>query len=398
MVGSVTGRNVMRLMPSIYQGPNHGSEFYTLGHLWIATLYVLDAPPTDLPSGPALNPLLLTGPDLVGYLFSYALFGVLGVQTYLYYVRYPSDGRALRMFVLAIFLVECLTTVLMTYSAWATFVSGWGNPMALLGIPGSSAALNPIAGCLFSSIHFFYAWRIHRLVESVVVPAAVVFVSLAQLGICFYVSTKFARASSLMDVSGALDNVYITWLSTSAFCDVLVSGALLHVLIRAKSQLAMMHTRPLISRIITLTMETTALTTVAAAVSAVLSATLPMTRFHFMMFLILMKIYSNTLLVTLNARNAHRQTLEGSTEVVFWSDQTDLPMSGHSFAPTLGTRFRETDGPRYCDTEGTASMPAMQFALPLQERRRGRTSGEDATTDDASVLKQDIESTSEHWK
>lgn len=42
MVGSVTGRNVMRLMPSIYQGPNHGSEFYTLGHLWIATLYVLD--------------------------------------------------------------------------------------------------------------------------------------------------------------------------------------------------------------------------------------------------------------------------------------------------------------------------------------------------------------------
>ena len=51
----------------------------------------------------------------------------------------------------------------------------------------------------------------------------------------------------------------------------------------AQRQLAMGPTRPLISRVITLTMETTVLTTMAATVSAVLSATLPQTRFHFMM-------------------------------------------------------------------------------------------------------------------
>ncbi|KAI4524285.1 hypothetical protein K525DRAFT_267164 [Schizophyllum commune Loenen D] len=267
------------------------------------------APPMgELPPGPPLNPLLLTGPDLMGYLFSYALLGALGVQTYIYYLRYPTDSRVLKGYgafpaydlgptklmryfaVLAVFLVELLTTGLMTYSAWKTFVSGWGNPMALLEIPWSSAALNPIAGCLFSSVHLFYAWRIHRLGRTYILPWAVVFFSLGQLGICLYVSTEFARASSLLDVGGALDNVYIAWLSTSAFCDLLVCGSLLHVLFGAQRQLAMGPTRPLLSRVITLTMETTVLTTVAAAVSAILSATLPQTRFHFMMFLMLMKM------------------------------------------------------------------------------------------------------------
>ncbi|KAL1704150.1 hypothetical protein EV121DRAFT_270625 [Schizophyllum commune] len=213
------------------------------------------APPMgDLPPGPPLNPLLLTGPDprsqgLWQVLFSFA--------------SWDHEAHAGYFAVLVVFLVEILTTGLMTYSAWKTFVSGWGNPMALLEIPWSSAALNPIAGCR----------------RTYILPWAVVIFSLGQLGICLYVSTEFARASSLLDVGGALDNVYIAWLSTSAFCDLLVCGSLLHVLFGAQRQLAMGPTRPLISRVITLTMETTVLTTVAAA-----------TRFHFMMFLMLMKM------------------------------------------------------------------------------------------------------------
>ncbi|KAL1759575.1 hypothetical protein FB107DRAFT_270884 [Schizophyllum commune] len=337
------------------------------------------APPMgELPPGPPLNPLLLTGPDLIGYLFSYSLLGALGVQTYIYCLRYPTDSRVLK--VLAVFLVELLTTGLMTYSAWKTFVSGWGNPMALLEIPWSSAALNPIAGCLFSSVHLFYAWRIYRLGRTYILPWAVVIFSLGQLGICLYVSTEFARASSLMDVGGALDNVYIAWLSTSAFCDLLVCGSLLHVLFGAQRQLAMGPTRPLISRVITLTMETTVLTTVAAAVSAILSATLPQTRFHFMMFLMLMKIYSNTLLTTLNARNPRNRKLEGGTEVVFWSD---MPSSRTRVGPT--------------GTSATTSLPAMQFAVPLQERRSEGRDHQDTAVDDLSVWKRDEESASGHW-
>ncbi|KAL1744875.1 hypothetical protein HDZ31DRAFT_37681, partial [Schizophyllum fasciatum] len=199
--------------------------------------------------------------------------------------------------------------------------------------------------------------------------------------------SQFARASSLMDVGGALDNVYIAWLSTSAFCDLLICGSLLHTLYGAQRQLAMGPTRPLISRVITLTMETTTLTTVAAVVSAILSATLPMTRFHFMMFLILMKLYSNTLLVTLNARSARGRSLEGSTEVVFWSDMSDVPPSR--------TRVGQTA------TSATTSLPAMQFAVPLQDRRsedcEGRRSYRDTPADGVSIRKEDEVSPSEHW-
>ncbi|KAL1658550.1 hypothetical protein GGF50DRAFT_120751 [Schizophyllum commune] len=367
------------------------------------------APPMgELPPGPPLNPLLLTGPDLIGYLFSYALLGALGVQTYIYYLRYPTDSRVLKGYgtfpaydlgptkltrffaVLAIFLVELLTTGLMTYSAWKTFVSGWGNPMALLEIPWSSAALNPIAGCLFSSVHLFYAWRIYRLGRTYVLPWAVVFFSLGQLGICLYVSTEFAQASSLMDVGGALDNVYIAWLSTSAFCDLLVCGSLLHVLFGAQRQLAMGPTRPLISRVITLTMETTVLTTVAAAVldadENVGTETLSLSRAS-MSVLVTTHVdrdyplgYSNTLLTTLNARNPRNRKLEGGTEVVFWSDM-----------PSSRTRVGATG------TSATTSLPAMQFAVPLQERR-SEGGHQDTAVDDLSVWKRDEESASGPWE
>ncbi|KAI5887224.1 uncharacterized protein SCHCODRAFT_01105508 [Schizophyllum commune H4-8] len=192
---------------------------------------------------------------------------------------------------------------------------------------------------------------------------------------------QFARASSLIDVDGALDHVYIAWLSTSAFCDLLVCGSLLHVLFGAQRQLAMGPTRPMISRVITLTMETTVLTTVAAAVSAILSATLPQTRFHFMMFLMLMKIYSNTLLTTLNARNPRNRKLEGGTEVVFWSD---MPSSRTRVGPT--------------GTSATTSLPAMQFAVPLQERRSEGRDHQDTAVDDLSVWKRGEESASGHWE
>ena len=69
---------------------------------------------------------------------------------------------------------------------------------------------------------------------------------------------------------------------------------------------------------------------------------------------LLMKLfrYSNTLLTTLNARNPRNRKLEGGTEVVFWSD---MPSSRTRVGPT--------------GTSATTSLPAMQFAVPLQARR-----------------------------
>ncbi|KAL1730557.1 hypothetical protein EV714DRAFT_210630 [Schizophyllum commune] len=378
------------------------------------------APPMgELPPGPPLNPLLLTGPDVRGLssdeerdLTRTAPVDRLPIQ-----LRSARRTRGANIYLLPAIpnrqpRSQGLWQVLFPFESWdhevhALLCSPRGLPRRTshdgphdilsvenlciwMGKP-DGVARNTLVIChaqsycglpfvgpsvvlvcahtfaVFSSVHLFYAWRIHRLGRTYILPWAVL------------TALQFARASSLLDVGGALDNVYIAWLSTSAFCDLLVCGSLLHVLFGAQRQLAIGPTRPLISRVITLTMETTVLTTVAAAVSAILSATLPQTRFHFMMFLMLMKIYSNTLLTTLNARNPRNRKLEGGTEVVFWSD---MPSSRTRVGPT--------------GTSATTSLPAMQFAVPLQERR-SEGGHQDTAVDDFSVWKRDEESASGHW-
>ncbi|KAL0572991.1 hypothetical protein V5O48_008982 [Marasmius crinis-equi] len=73
----------------------------------------------------------LTGPLLLGYLFNYGLYGVLTVQTYIYYNAFPRDPLTFQMLVFGVYLAETIQTIMITWDAFQNFAFGFGDPLAL---------------------------------------------------------------------------------------------------------------------------------------------------------------------------------------------------------------------------------------------------------------------------
>ncbi|PSR78307.1 hypothetical protein PHLCEN_2v7429 [Hermanssonia centrifuga] len=73
----------------------------------------------------------LTGPVLLGDFFNWGLFGVLCVQTYIYYIAFPRDRLLPKFIVWFLFMQELLQTILVTRDAFTSFGFQFGNVIDL---------------------------------------------------------------------------------------------------------------------------------------------------------------------------------------------------------------------------------------------------------------------------
>ncbi|KAF7368043.1 hypothetical protein MSAN_00870200 [Mycena sanguinolenta] len=239
----------------------------------------------------------LTGPMVLGYMWSYCLYGVLLVQIYMYTETFPKDRAGLKALVWVMFFFETLFTVLMTMAAWSMFGGGWGDPNVILQFNWTWGILPLLSGVRF------YIWRIWHLTKQLWIPVPIALAVLAQLGGLYWFSIKFNiahwRVESLPPLSGAIT----TWLMGSAACDVLITLALTGILWRHKRENKFAGTSGIINRLIRLSIETGALTSVTAIIEAILWLGWERFYYHFVLFLMLGKLYSNVLMATLNCRN-----------------------------------------------------------------------------------------------
>ncbi|KAI0252235.1 hypothetical protein BJV78DRAFT_1203726 [Lactifluus subvellereus] len=100
-----------------------------------------------------------------------------------------------------------------------------------------------------------------------------------------------------------------------------------------------------LSRIVRLTIETNILTTTVAIVSLLMAAIFPHKNWFTTPFAVLGKLYSNTLLVSLNNRIAIRDELTGRGAVTKTRSQALI------FRGTTPTPFRDATEPMYLETE-----------------------------------------------
>ncbi|KAJ6490127.1 hypothetical protein C8R45DRAFT_1097081 [Mycena sanguinolenta] len=244
---------------------------------------------------PGVDIARLTGPLVLGYMWSYCLYGVLLVQTYIYLEMFPNDRRGLKILVWVMFFFETLFTVLMTIAAWNMFGNGWGDPNVILQFNWTWGILPLLSGVHSGMAQGFYIWRIWHLTKQLWIPVPIALAVMAQLGGLYWFSIKFNiahwRIASLAPLSGAIS----TWLIGSAACD--------HSqLWRRKKDTAFAETSGILNRLIRLSIETGALTSVTAIVESILWLGWERFYYHFILFLILGKLYSNVLMATLNCR------------------------------------------------------------------------------------------------
>ncbi|KIK65657.1 hypothetical protein GYMLUDRAFT_240157 [Collybiopsis luxurians FD-317 M1] len=250
-----------------------------------------------------------TAPELYGMLFNFGLMGSLIVQVYQYYTSFPGDPRTTKGVVYSIFLLELIQTGIMSYFAYTIFGSGYGNLVIF-----DKSALEWFPVCILGSliagtVQIFYAHRVYTFSRSKIIGGIIVLSShnhpdvsklaLLQIGsgIGQGVISKLVTDRSNL----ATKPICVTiWLLSSAICDLTIASCMTFYLKRRR--FLSVHTNKVVTKLVRYTIETGAITALAAIIQVVVFLAFPADNFFETPSWTLGKLYSNNLLVLLNAR------------------------------------------------------------------------------------------------
>ncbi|KAJ8698807.1 hypothetical protein PTI98_005475 [Pleurotus ostreatus] len=263
------------------------------------------------------NPELFFGPMLLGVFFNTILYGILVVQIFNYFQVYKrSDKPLIRYLVIYLLVLETFGTACVIHMMYEVFVMPMGAPKPP-GPPKPPTMLpaDAITTVLISTpVQLFLAWRISVLTSSKIVAIFISLLAITSLGggiamsALVILNPDFSRFETFYPATG-------TWLGSSALADVIISTALVMTLRRKRT--GMQVTDNIINKIMTFTIQTGFVTAVFAIADVVLALTLRDSGFNFIPDFMLSKLYSNTLIASLNARVDFGQVLNNPNNVLF---------------------------------------------------------------------------------
>ncbi|KAH9038280.1 hypothetical protein EDB84DRAFT_1560397 [Lactarius hengduanensis] len=274
----------------------------------------------------------IAAPLLFGCLFNWTLYGALCVQIYVYSYNFPKDPRSLKFLAYFIFVLETVQTALTGADLYYWFVTGFGN-VERLGNSHFTPVDAPIMSAVSSlAVQGYFCYRIWMLMNR-------------RSWICWIIAVNAViQAGAEMWLGSSL------WSISSAIADILIAVAMTLLLRRASGKFSNF----VLIRVIRLTVETNTLTASVAVTTLVLYVAFPHELYYVYTAFILGKLYSNTLLVSLNNR----------------------------------IYFREHKPPGHGDsafsvvTDGVRAVPGPQFQTPTDVTFQLRTNSQAVEVDD----------------
>ncbi|KAF9450341.1 hypothetical protein P691DRAFT_773990 [Macrolepiota fuliginosa MF-IS2] len=257
-----------------------------------------------------------TGPIFLGTVFNWCLLGTLFSQLYTYVLTYPEDTRHLKFLVGGLSVLEVLQTVLTTHHAWEMLVAGWGDTSFDRFLPWSAATFPIMTGLIALIVQVFFAWRIWVLRISTnytrlakVMSVLIATIAVIQAAAAFYGGVSFGMVRSWEHVA-ELTWIVEIWLSGSLACDILIAATMITILIEASRDSPWNHTAAMINKLIVHAIETGAVTAITALVDLIFFELYKDTSLHQAPALLLGKLYTNALMVSLNGRQRRRDSIE----------------------------------------------------------------------------------------
>jgi hypothetical protein len=237
-------------------------------------------------------------------MFGFCLYGILLVQMYIYHVAFGrKENKIIKGLVYFIFLLETIFTLFTTIAAWNSYGPGWGAIESLLVIDWSWEPLPALNGFIAMMVQSFYVWRIWSLTRNIYICVFIEAIAIVQCAFVTYFGIRVSLEGLKIQALLALTDYITVWLVASAVCDVLITITIVYVLQKANHRTKFKQTTSALTRLIRFTVETGTTTSVMAIVELVLYLTTgKVGNWHFIGFLVLGRLYSNTLVATLNSR------------------------------------------------------------------------------------------------
>ncbi|KAG6381878.1 hypothetical protein JVT61DRAFT_493 [Boletus reticuloceps] len=257
---------------------------------------------------------LLFGPMLIGVFFNTMLYGTMVVQTYIYFQTFKKDAWWIKMFVFYLLFCETLNTGFDIGMMYEPLVVRYGTPRAVEIAPIMLSADPLMTVMISSAVQLFIAWRVRIMNKSSILPAIISFFAITSFagGVATTVSVTIINEYAYFH---QFDGAVITWLASSAAADVIITTSLVYSLLRQRTGYA--ATDDLINKIIRMTVQTGMITAVSATLDVTLFLVIRNATLNYIWDFALSKLYSNSILSTLNARGGWRATSSARENVLF---------------------------------------------------------------------------------
>ncbi|KIM78193.1 hypothetical protein PILCRDRAFT_598781 [Piloderma croceum F 1598] len=256
------------------------------------------------------------GPMFIGTVFNVILYGIMITQVYLYFSTYKKDRTWLKCVVLYLFLADTVNAVFDLVYVYLALVVNFDNPKYIvqanwifgtepamtvclyLTFSNSAHHTSLFQGIIASCVQLFFAWRVKVVTSNIWAVMLIVFCAfvnmLASIGTSIAVGiipvfTEFVRFKVIV----------IIWLVAGVVADVCITTSLTYHL--RKQRTGFSATDDLVNRIIRLTVQTGAVTAVVATVDLIVFL-VDTTGIHLIFNVPLPKLYTNSLMSSLNAR------------------------------------------------------------------------------------------------
>ncbi|KAG2004215.1 hypothetical protein CC2G_002794 [Coprinopsis cinerea AmutBmut pab1-1] len=249
----------------------------------------------------------------LGSLFAVFLFGVVTLQSHMYYQTFREDKIQLKLLVATIWLLELGHTFCVSAEIYKATIVNYGRPEKLFPFPflGASTA---VGGTIAFLCHSFFSSRVWKVLPKpwnfvgafCFVVALVRFIGSIALGV------NAVKATVLEDYRRDWGWLIMSLLVVGAAIDVLIAGSMLFYLWKQRAKVFARSIR-LIDRLVQYTICTALLPSLSAIVMLIVFHVDPDALVWLAIYSCLAKLYSNCVLASLNSRASLRGTFSNGS-------------------------------------------------------------------------------------
>ncbi|KAL4253774.1 DUF6534 domain-containing protein [Abortiporus biennis] len=245
------------------------------------------------------NPASLAhGPGLIGTFLNVFLYGVMVSQTFMYFTTYVHDKTWMKLLVATLFIADTINCVFDIYWIYDSLINHFSDPDVLLTGNWVFATDPAMVGTISTIVQLFFAWRVKVLTDNI--WAVILIIATSLCSVLGGIGTSIGiRIVPQFDEFQKFQAIVIVWLIGAAVCDVAITISLSWYLRRHKTGFS--NTDGILNKIIRLTVQNGLLTAIWAVIDLI-TFLVTDTGLHLAFNFPLAKLYTNSLMSSLNSR------------------------------------------------------------------------------------------------
>ncbi|KAI0692569.1 hypothetical protein BC835DRAFT_1277494 [Cytidiella melzeri] len=249
------------------------------------------------------NPSGRYGPIFIGMVINLLLYGIMITQTYWYFDTFKRDKIWMKLFVALLLICDTLNSAFDVSFVYIPLVADYGITPNWSSTP-ALVLLDPAMTAIVAFlVQMFFAWRVRVLSNNWPLVAFIATCSICQFMGGLGTSIACGIVPEFVQFR-RFQVVVIVWLTCSAVADTAITLSLVWHLQKHKTGL--IGTDDVVNKIIRLTVQTGMITAVCAIIDLVLFLITP-SGLHLIFNLPLSKLYTNTLMSSLNSRVSRKK-------------------------------------------------------------------------------------------